>query len=263
MQSRRGEEMSGKIFKGIKQWEFEREGLKFKLPVFYYDNTSVSAVYTASTRRVRELLPLQEMKPVEILYGRCLAVFTAFEYRRTDIDPYNEFSIAFPITWGKTPIPLLTALRQRVKRCFSAYVWQLPVTTEIARLGGVELYGFPKFLADITLERRDGWIECRLSEKGEPILSLRGRELPVKRGKLERLVTYSVIDDIPIMTHVIFDPLEFAETRDRNAASLEVATRHPISKALRDMGLSRTPMAYQFSPRTQAVLFGGRNLMDQ
>ena len=31
------------------------------------------------------------------------------------------------------------------------------LTTEIARWGGVELYGFPKFIADIDFNRKKVW----------------------------------------------------------------------------------------------------------
>jgi Acetoacetate decarboxylase (ADC) len=255
--------MRGELFKGIKQWNFEQAGRMFKLPVFYYDNTSLTAIYTASTGKVRKLLPHPAMKPIEMFPGRCMVAFTAFEYRKTDIDPYNEFSIAFLITFAKPRIPGLTALWQLARRCFTAYVWKLPVTTEIARFGGVELYGYPKFLADITFEKKKEWIECHLSEKGEKILALKGKILPATRGKITRFVTYSIVEEIPVTANVVVNPLEFAQSRDSQSASLELGPTHPIAEALREIGLGSRPIVYQFSPVTEAVLFGGRNVMDR
>ncbi len=255
--------MRGELFKEIKQWEFEQAGRKFKLPVFYYDNTSITAIYTASTRKVKELLPHPAMNPIEMFPGRCLVAFTAFEYRKTDIDPYNEFSIAFLITFGKPQVPGLTAVWQLAQRCFTAYVWKLPVTTEIARFGGVELYGYPKFLADITFEKGKEWIECSLSEKGEPILSLKGKILPTTRGKITRFVTYSIVDEVPVTANVVVDPLEFAQSRESQAATLQLGASHPVAEALRAIELSSNQVVYQFSPLTEAILFGGKNLMDR
>jgi hypothetical protein len=255
--------MRGELFKGIKQWGFEQAGRMFKLPVFYYDNTSITAIYTASTDKVKRLLPHPAMNPIEMFPGRCLVAFTAFEYRKTDIDPYNEFSIAFLITFDKPQIPGLTALWQMARRCFSAYVWKLPVTTEIARFGGVELYGYPKFLADITFESGRGWIECRLSEKGEKILTLKGNLLPTTRGKITRFVTYSIVDGIPVTANVVVDPLEFAQSRHGKSAVLELGAKHQIAEALREVQLSPGPAMYQFSPVTEAILFAGKNLMDK
>jgi hypothetical protein len=236
--------------------------LAFKLPVFYYDTTTITAIYTASTARVKELLPLPQMHPIELSPGKCLVAFTAFEYRETDINPYNEFAIAFLVTFDKPQIPFLTSALQMYRRRMTAYVWHLPVTTEIARVGGVELYGYPKFIADIEFEKEADKITCHLAENGKKILSLQGKVLPVARGKNSKIITYSNIKDIPLVTNVYFNQLEFAETRDKQAATLEIGSDHRICEDLRKIGLSQTPVMYQYSPLNQAILFGGRNLMD-
>lgn len=258
----RREAMSKEFFEGVKQWDVEFEGYKGKVPVYYYDNTSMTAIYTASAGKVKNLLPHPGMRPIELYPGRCLVAFTAFEYRKTDIDPYNEFSIAFLITFKKPQIPGVTATWQMVRRCFTAYVWQLPVTTEIARVGGVEMYGYPKFIADIDFQKEKGWVECALSEGGKNILTLKGRNLPTKKGKVTRFMTYSVKDGIPLKANIYVNPLEFVESRSRGAADLKIGTGHPICDQLEGIGLSDRPLVYQLSPITEAILFAGKNLMD-
>lgn len=254
--------MSGEFFKGVKQWEFDREGRKAKLPLFYYDNTAVTAIYTAATRRVKDLLPHAHMNPIEIYPSRCLVAFTAFEYRKSDIDPYNEFSISFLIAFDKPQIPGVTAAIQMARNVFTAHVWQLPVTTEIARVGGVEMYGYPKFIADIDFQRDENWIECTLSEDAKKILSLKGRLLPTAMGKVKRFITYSVLDGIPLAANVYQNPLKYAESKHKDSALLELGDDHPISASLRGIELSPSPLMYQYSPVNEAILFAGRNLMD-
>lgn len=80
-------------------------------------------------------------------------VFSAYEYRKTDADPYNEVSIAIMATFQQRQIPGVTLAVQAMRHRFTSYVWHLPVTTERARVGGVELFGYPKFIADISFER--------------------------------------------------------------------------------------------------------------
>ncbi|MBC8434344.1 MAG: acetoacetate decarboxylase family protein [Desulfobacterales bacterium] len=254
--------MTSEFFKGVKQWPMEGEGGSGKLPCFYYDNTAFTAIYTASTAKVRNLLPKSQMNPVELMPGKCLVSFTAFEYRETDIDPYNEFSVAFLITYNKPQIPGITAGWQMMRRHFHAYVWKLPVTTEIARYGGVELYGYPKFIADIDFIPEESSISCELSEGGNHILTLKGKVLPTGRGKVTRYTTYSVLEDIPLVANVFINPVEHVEVRDKAAATLELGPEHDIANALREIDLSPAPITYQYSPKTEAILFGGRNLMD-
>ena len=170
--------------------------------------------------------------------------------------------IAFLIAFDRVQVPGLTALWQMARLCFTAYVWKLPVTTEIARFGGVELYGYPKFLADISFERSKEWIECRLAEKGESILNLKGKVLPTTRGKITRFVTYSITEGIPVTANVVVDPVEFAQSREHEASILELGAKHPMASTLKEIQLSAGPVMYQYSPVTEAVLFGGKNLMD-
>jgi hypothetical protein len=254
----------GDFFKGIIQMEFNVEGFDRvgKLPCFYYDNTAMTAIYTASTDMVRRHLPISAMHPVEVVPGKALVAFTAFEYRRTDIDPYNEFSISFPITFGKKGIPGLTVLSMMARRYFTAYVWQLPVTTEIARKGGVDYYGYPKFLADIDFSHEGHKLVCTLSEGGEKILSLRGKKLKTCLEKVNRFKTYSVKDGVPLVANIYMNPIEFGKSMSRSAAELSIGENHRIARQLRELGLSDKPLFYQYMPVTEAILFGGRNLMD-
>ena len=261
--------MKGDLFRGIKQFAFPApENARhlgrstFQIPTFYYDNTSMTAIYTASTERVRSYLPDSRMHPVELRPGRCLVAFTAFEYRKSDIDPYNEFSIAILINFDKPAIPGLSILRQLLANVFHAYVWHLPVTTEIARYGGVELYGYPKFLADITFTRQGGHLECALAEGGRSILTLRGRDLPTRPGKDARFKTYPVKDGITLCGNVYTSHLSYAESRRGADASLTLGTQHPICGELRGIELSEKPLIYQYSAENECVLFGPHNLID-
>lgn len=254
--------MAGDFLDGIIQIEVTAGAFKGKVPILYYDNTSMTAIYTASTGKVRGYLPHPDMNPVEMFPGRCLIAFTAFEYRKTDIDRYNEFSIACVVRFGKGQIPGLTVAGQLLSRCYSVYVWHLPVTTEIARAGGMELYGYPKFIGDIEFRRSEGWTECSLAEKGKHILSLRGKALPASRGKPMKYITYSIKDGIPLVTNVCIDPVEFAQSRNGKAAGLEIGTGHPICDELKSIDLGKRPVVYQYSPVNRAILFAGRNLLD-
>jgi Acetoacetate decarboxylase (ADC) len=253
----------GDFFKGVIQWEMMTKDLSLegKLPVFYYDNTSMTAIYTASTEKVRRLLPLPDMHPVEAWLGRALVAFTAFEYRKTDIDPYNEFSISFPITFRKKAIPGITVLGMMARRYFTAYVWQLPVTTERARKGGVDMYGYPKFLADITFKEENGMLGCTLSEGGKNILTLKGQKLKTSVEKVNRYKTFSVKDGVPLAANVYTNPIEFGQSMSRKAATLSLGN-HDIAKKLQEINLSPKPLFFQYMPVMEAILYGPRNLMD-
>ena len=109
---------SDDLFRGIVQWEMDWQGRKAKLPVFYYDNTAFTAIFAAPTSRLKRLLPHPDLRPVELYPGTGLMAFTCFEYRRTDIDPYNELSIAVLATLGSRTLPGVSLLAHVARRCF-------------------------------------------------------------------------------------------------------------------------------------------------
>jgi hypothetical protein len=103
-------------------------------------------------------------------------------------------------------------------------------------------------LAEISFDRGNEWVECQLSEQAEEILTLKRKVLPTSRGKLTRLVSYCIIDDIPVTANFVVDPLEFAQSRDDEAATLRLGENHPVARALHEVELSRHPVMYQYTP---------------
>ena len=218
------------------------------------------AIFPASSSKIEQLLPHPSMKPIEIIPGRCIVAFAAFEYRKTDFEPYNEISISFLISFGQRQIPGFTAAKMMLSRTTSSYIWQLPVNTEHARAGGVDLFGYPKFLADISFEKGDDWITCTLAEEGQEILELRGRRLPTKRAKPIHYITYAVENGSPLVAEVLVNPVEYAEKYGGREIELELGSGHHISNVLGQLDLGKQALVYQYSPTNEAILFPARNV---
>jgi len=240
----------------------EHKEYEVKLPIFYYDNSGLTVIYTASTAQVRKRLPFPNMHPVEMTPGRCLLSFSAFEYRNTSIGPYNEFSVAAIISYDRRAIPGLTLLSCMMRNEFAACILHLPVTSERARRGGLEMAGYPKFLADIVFTRDKETTTCTLSENRQPILSLRGKNTKTARGKLTKYKLYTCKDGIPLCANLHINPLEYSQARGRNLATLDLGTGHRVCTELREMTLSRRPVLYQYMPSYEAILFGSKNIID-
>lgn len=244
------------------QHRLEWRGQPLLLPVFCYENRTISVLYTASTAKVRPLLPLADARLVEVFPGRCLVGLNCFQYRDTDIGPYNEVAISFLITYDRWAIPGLSALGPALRREITAYVWQLPVTTEIARDGGLEIYGYPKFLADVDFHEADGRIRCSVVEEGRSILTLEGPVLPTREQAPIKYVTYSVKDGIPLVATVVQNPLSLGIGVFRKDVELTLGADHPIGQTLSELGISNRAIAWLYSPSNESVLFAARNLLD-
>lgn len=88
--------------------------------------------------------------------------------------PYDEGALFVEVSWGKER---------------GVYCLAMPVTDDMAMIGGREVYGFPKKLADrITLERRGAAVTGSVVRKGEELLRIDATLTgPVVPSDLERL----------------------------------------------------------------------------
>ena len=249
-----------KFFEGVLQ-KINKE-FNVPLPIFYYDSTSLMAIFTASTRKLIPYLPSAQMHPVEIFPGVCLIAVSAFEYRSCDIGPYNEFSIAAPITYQKKSVPGLTLMYQMLRNSLEAFIFFLPVTSELAMQGGVTLGGYPKFIADIEFRKDSNFITCNVSEHGTQILSLKGKRLNTSPGPVSKTVIYTMKNGNVLMANLYTNPLHFSQSFRSSSAQLTMSGDHKMCTFLRDVEISSKPLACQFSPMFESMLFDSKNTID-
>ena len=247
---RRREAERKDFFEGVTQQEAIIAGKKGKIPIFYYDARSIVAALPASARKLRSLLP-DVYEPATIIPGVGLVAISAFNYRNTDIEPYNELAIAIII---KQPSAggVLSQLRRGI---FHTYIHYLPVDTEIALRGGVDYYNFPKFIAEFDWVETENELSCRLSEKGSHILTITGKKIPAKRSRILRYFTYLYMDRQPQWTEFRVNAVEFASSWNSRNVKVELGD-HPISRELEDVLISKRSLAYMYMPKMQAILYG-------
>ncbi|UCG79082.1 MAG: acetoacetate decarboxylase family protein [Nitrospirota bacterium] len=216
-------------------------GKKFVLPIRYEGWRCISAFFTADARAVRTALPSDKLKPLLMVPGKAVIVLMGMEYRMVDqLAPYNEFMVGVLVQYRPLfNIPGWPALFNPIYRPglysrLGVYVHYLPVTTEEAREGGVEGYGYPKSVNDIAFTNEGGAITCDLVTDGIGELSLKVKEIPVKHMKLN-FNTWSVKDD-----RLLYTPIEtigdFGVRAIPGGAELTLG-EGPIADDLRDLGI--------------------------
>lgn len=250
------------FFEGVAQMEATLGDEVVKLPIFYYDGTATSAVFPARFGRLRRLMPDPRICPARLAPGLGAVAVTCFEYRDTDIGPYNELAISVVLNepWFLPNLPGRAILAGQRRGQMHAWVHHLPVTTEIARAGGVELYNYPKFVGGIDFEQNAAQRVCRLSEGQEHILTLSGGLIATPRSEQFQLFSHLWMDRQPQSSEFKINATEMGVSLRRSAASLELGDRHPIARELAGLLISRRPIQYQFMARFEAILYGPEHL---
>jgi hypothetical protein len=239
------------FFKGVLQATFPIGEYVHCTPVFYYDVFSMMVTYVTPLERIRAALPSPVMHPLRITPWHGVTVISAFEYSDTDIGPYNELAVMFPVTLYK-PAPVLTGLLKALAEGPMVYIWHLPVTTELARYLGVEHAGFPKFVADIQFDRHAGWIDCRVAEGDSHILTLRVREIQVQPGGRSRFHMANVQNGRILRLEANSQLRRLGISHNPSDVRLELGS-HPMAQDLSSLGLGRM-MECRYIPEGQIIL---------
>lgn len=164
----------------VYQWSGPRpvrefRGWRIQAPSTIHRVDSFATMHLASYDAVRAALPTDDLYPVRWLDGRAVIGIVSLRYRdvtaRTDdgrlvVSPnYAEIDIEALVTQKQAPrvAPLLRGSP-------AGFVLHLPVTNAVAAQAGRDLYGFPKFVADMDFVEAAGQRSVTLAEGGVEIL---------------------------------------------------------------------------------------------
>jgi len=230
------------FFRRIPKQKVESRVGQVWAPNFFYRMCSVQLLHLAPVAKLRAMLP-QPLEPLRALPGRGLVALTFFSYLVADNDPYNEVSIAVvvrrPGARGPHTLELIDSLR---RRSVFGHVLALPVTTEIARVRGVQGYQLPKWLAGIDVSIGEDVRASLAATDGTPDLTLKA-PLPVlhdvpSQSRITTTNMLNLIDGAWHQTRVQTNILSYAEQMLPKGIEM---TRHggPMSQLLGGLGVGR------------------------
>ncbi len=253
-------------FKGIAKEKVDI-GFESWSPNFYYENSRVTAIFTADLARLRALMPpevLKQVQPLQVWPGRGVVALTAYAYHYCDNDRYNEIGLSVVTNqpgasnWGP-----LSLLGQSRAGDFWGYVLKLPVDTELARVRGVVGYNLPKWLTRIDYSEGENNVVVNIydSETQALDVTLETRKLDVSSSK-ENLVTtrFTNIDPQGQLTtgYSTSRQLRHASTSDADAVKLTL-TDGSLSRFIASLKLGRM-VKYEYVPDFQAALYAPQPL---
>ncbi len=225
----------------------------YELPILYFRDDLFLLFYTADFNKVKALMPSDKLHPVRLPKGRALVGVGAFNYIDTSIGPYGEVGMIIPTVHAASPpLDILPALMEARYPGFGMLVLHLPVTTMAARDGGRGLWGYTKFVADMDFKNTPEFMECRLSEKNDHILTLRVEKKGMVLKDKKPMITYSVKDNNLIQT-IIPQKSSFRLALAPDGSSLELGD-HPAASTIANLGLGRKPLISRYYIERSGIL---------
>lgn len=221
------------------------------VPLFYQDIRFMSVTILAPLKEIRSILPSPRLKPYRITPWHGALSISAYQYRESDLEPYNEVAIGVPVTIDKET-PVFTGILRKMPPSPMSFSRHLPVSTEIAREVGVEFAGYPKFIADIKFVDEDEWLICELNAKGQNVLEIHGRKLSLKWHPRYRVSPITFRREHILRSEFVISERAMGTSSGRGDVRLELG-KGAIAEELRNLKLGRV-LSYAYCPQAQGIL---------
>jgi len=252
------------FFDGIVQEPISYHGIAARAPLFYRRARMMAGVFTADLAALRAEMPTRRHHPLAIRPGRGVVAIHCLDYQECDIGPYREVSLSTAIVHGAPPwASALDLARATVTGVYQVCVLQLPVDTEAALWGGLEIFGFPKWLAAISFAETAGRLVCTVKDPstGALVLEVSGEAIAVRehaqtdRAKLRTLTmtSYPVKEGQTLRARMDLNLLASGSAFTGRSMTLSLGP-DPHADVLRRLGLGRL-VQYRYSPRCEGILY--------
>ncbi len=234
---------------------FELDGEEIAIPVEVRSAKMVAAQYVVDGDAAQALIDYSGLRVARQLGGRAMVALSAVQYTDNDLGPYHEFAVAVvvephdaPPGWRPSPTNVTTLIHR------------LPVNQSFTCAVGKGLWGFPKWVADITYAETDRSTICTVVDDDEFVLSFEARRglVPLPASDVE-MACYSWDDGVLRRT-----PWTTRSRRMKarpGGTTLTLGTNHPMATELRDLGLPKTPLMTTGTPIMTAT-FGAPEVVE-
>jgi hypothetical protein len=232
------------------------EGRRVDLPVRVDDAAQVSATWRVDAREAQTIVGPTGLEVVADRRGRATVSVAAVDYRRNDLGAYHEIALAFVVVPHDAP----PGWRPDPRRP-TTYIHRLPVDEDFTCAAGRQIWGFPKWVTDLSWRQTPRGTDAVLVEDGRFVLGLhvdRGW-VPLPARALP-MSCYTFLDGTLRRTEWT-TTLHGGRLRP-GGARVAVGTGHPLAYELDRLGIhGRRPLIAISAPRITAT-FGPPEVVD-
>lgn len=227
-------------------------GFESYSPNFYYENSKVTAIYTADLDRLKELMPaevLEHVQPLQIWPGRGLVALTGYAYHYCDNDSYNEISLAIVTNKpGDMNLGPVSLVGQSLSKDFWGYVLKLPVDTELARVRGIVGYNLPKWLTGIQYKNKQDSLVFEVMDK--------------QTGKVDFVLETTKLEDVSSDPSLVTNSFTNIDQRDQLTFGYAVSRQMRYGSSTSEENVTLTLSDGSFSEYIKSLDLGTMVLYD-
>lgn len=209
------------------------EGEAVAIPVEVRSARMIGAQFFVDATAAQDVIDYSGLRIARQPGGRAVCSVNAVQYLDNDLGPYHEIAVAFVVEPHDAP----PGTRVNMTRP-TTFIHKLPVNQTFTCAAGAGIWGFPKWVASITLVDRPRSTRAVLVDDDEFVLSLEVRRspLPLPAQELE-MSCYSFREGV--LRRTPWTTRTSRTTARVGGATIELGSRHPMAEELRSVGLPK------------------------
>jgi hypothetical protein len=231
---------------------YEVEGSRVELPVEVRSAAMVSATFLVDADAAQAMIDRTGLQVVRSRRGQATVSLSAVQYGDNDLGPYNEIAVAVVVV----PHDLAPGAKppNGLGGEVTTYIHRLPVNQTFTRAAGRGIWGFPKWVTDISYVRHGHHTEAVLIDDGELVLGLEVRRglIPLPARDLH-MSCYAFAGGELVRTSWVTRAK--AMRGGVGGVTLSLGTTHPMAAELRALGLPRRA-AFAMTTNVMSATFG-------
>lgn len=239
---------------------FEIAGRTVQLPVRIRHARQWSASWLAPATAAQAVIDYSGLEVCQPVPGKAMVALAFVDYLDGDLDTYHEVAVSVVVRRHDAS-PVATArdhLRELGRNEVAAFIHDLPVDESFTCEAGNEIWGYPKWIADIELTAMRGRTACTLRSTAGHQLTLDVRDGGPLPMPSRMPPTYSWRDGVLRRT-------EWEVTTEGGGARvggarLTIGPRGPLAETLRRLQLPRRPIMSSATPHLTAT-FGPADIV--
>jgi hypothetical protein len=215
---------------------YEIDGERITLPVEVRSARMVAAQYVVDADAAQLVIDYSGLRVARQPRNKAMVALSAVAYADNDLGPYHEFAVAFVVE----PHDATPGTRQPWNRP-TTLIHRLPVNQEFTCKAGKGIWGFPKWVCDISYADRGDRTESLVVDDGDLVVSLQVRRgmIPLPAASME-MTAYSWCEGV--LRRTPWTTQNRLVRARPGGAHLELGSTHPMATELRSIGLPATPI---------------------
>lgn len=217
-------------------------GTTLTMPVMVRAAQQAAATFVVEYALAQRLIEHTGLVPQRLPLNKAMIAIPVVNYSDNDLGAYGELGLAVVVDSGDAP-----------KGTVSTYIHRLPVDQEFTCAAGRQIWGFPKWVADLQVRFHSKGCEAVLRHDGQLVMRIALKRGPIPLPKKTVEMFAMTCDDEGIVRKTPWTQFGGKPMRVRpGGATIELGYGHPMADELRGLGLPKRALSVIFDSHMSA-----------